>query len=135
MGKFAAKRIGGVFAFCVLIAIASHAQTLTTLFTFDGTNGTYPSGLTQGFDGNMLGVTNRGGLYGDGTVWKGTASAFSSLYSFCAQTNCPDGQYPVSGLSLSEDGSFYGVTLAGGLQGSSRSLESNRFYGNSNNAK
>jgi len=29
-----------------------HGQTLTTLHSFDGTDGTYPSGLIQATDGN-----------------------------------------------------------------------------------
>src|SRR5271167_4848868 len=36
------------------------------------------------------------------------------LYSFCAQLNCSDGGYPVSGLIQDDAGNFYGTTAYGG---------------------
>jgi hypothetical protein len=53
-------------------AIASPAQTLKTLFSFDGANGAQPqASLVQGTDGNFYGTTTYGGGSNDGgTVFK-----------------------------------------------------------------
>jgi uncharacterized repeat protein (TIGR03803 family) len=45
--------------------------TLTTLVSFDGTNGASPeAGLIQGADGNFYGTTTQGGTNGYGTVFR-----------------------------------------------------------------
>lgn len=55
------KRARLVSVFC-LAAIASPAQTFTTLHSFNGTDGsTANSGLVQGTDGNFYGTTVEGG--------------------------------------------------------------------------
>ena len=57
-------------AFCAAAATRASAQTFTTLFSFDGTNGTQPvASLIQGFDGNFYGTTASGGTNNDGTVF------------------------------------------------------------------
>jgi uncharacterized repeat protein (TIGR03803 family) len=44
---------------------------LTTLFSFNGTNGLFPqAGLVQGSDGNLYGTTSSGGPGGNGTVFR-----------------------------------------------------------------
>jgi hypothetical protein len=66
-----------VFLFCA--AIASPAQTLNTLVSFNGTDGSYLWGpVVQGSDGNFYGTTELGGANnsspcayaGCGTVFK-----------------------------------------------------------------
>jgi uncharacterized repeat protein (TIGR03803 family) len=37
-----------------------------------------------------------------------------SIYSFCSQTNCADGQSPQTAPVLGSDGALYGVTWTGG---------------------
>lgn len=103
-----------VFSF---IALAASAQTFTKLAGFNGTDGANPYvGLTQGRDGNLYGTTIDGGAYGAGNVFKISARGkLTSLYDFCAQTNCPDGQYPDTVLALGMDGNFYGTTQSGGM--------------------
>jgi uncharacterized repeat protein (TIGR03803 family) len=89
--------------------------TLTTLSSFDGTDGGWvTTGLVQGTDGNFYGTTDAGGIYGGGTVFKITpAGTLTTLYGFCSQTNCADGGYP-GGLIQATNGNFYGTTGDGG---------------------
>jgi uncharacterized repeat protein (TIGR03803 family) len=93
--------------------------TLTTLYSFCSqtgcTDGNTPSGaLVQATDGNFYGTTGGGGANNGGTVFKITqAGTLTTLYSFCAQQICTDGQNP-NGLVLAADGNFYGTTLYGG---------------------
>jgi hypothetical protein len=58
-------------------AIASPAQTFTTLASFDGTDGYNPvAGLVQGWDGNFYGTTNVGGAKYSGLVPQVRARSF-----------------------------------------------------------
>src|SRR5262245_29729237 len=97
------------------LAATAAADSFTVLrsFTQPGTN---PMGrLVEGPDGSLYGVTNRGGAFGDGTVfvlrrkpdhsWQETT--LNSFYR-------PTGARPRAGLVLAGDGNFYGVTSVGG---------------------
>ena len=42
------------------------------------------------------------------------AQTLTTLYSFCAQSGCKDGDGPWSGLVQGTDGNFYGTTTGGG---------------------
>jgi uncharacterized repeat protein (TIGR03803 family) len=93
--------------------------TLTTLHSFDYTDGYGPNRLVQATDGNFYGTTVQGGdncsgLGGCGTAFKMTPSgALTTLYTFCSQPNCADGGTP-SPLVQATDGDFYGTTSYGG---------------------
>src|SRR5271166_3728174 len=102
--------------FCAAAVIASPAQTLTTLHSFDSTDGAYPfAGLFQASDGNFYGTTYNGGANNEGTVFKITPSGtLVWVYSFCSKTNCPDGALPVGGLIQYSDGNLYGTAGYGG---------------------
>lgn len=73
---------------CTTAAIASPAQTFTTLANFNGTNGRAPEGaLVQGTDGNLYGTTRDGGAYNHGTVFtvfKVTPTATETLKTIYA---------------------------------------------------
>ncbi|MHB8218342.1 MAG: choice-of-anchor tandem repeat GloVer-containing protein [Candidatus Sulfotelmatobacter sp.] len=96
--------------------------TLTTLYSFatcgSCTDGYSPiAGLVQATNGDFYGTTLSGGVFLEGTVFKITPSgALTTLYSFCAQTNCTDGQAP-NGLVQATDGNFYGTAEVGGANG------------------
>lgn len=96
---------------------------LTTLFSFSGTNGSYPYGpLMLATDGRLYGTTISGGAYtnqlfgdvgyaGYGTLFRITTNGeFTSLYSF-DRTN---GAQPLGTPLQLADGSFYGTTQRGG---------------------
>ena len=69
----------------------------------------------QAADGNFYGTTVEGGPHGAGTVFKITAAGkLTTLYSFCSQANCPDGDQVYAGPVQGRDGNFYGTTWAGG---------------------
>ncbi|SPF33011.1 exported hypothetical protein [Candidatus Sulfotelmatobacter kueseliae] len=93
--------------------------TLTTLHSFcsetNCTDGSEGTGLIQGTDGNIYGTTGGGGAAGQGTFFRITpAGTLTTLFSFCAQTNCTDGSLPWAALLQATDGNFYGVTQFGG---------------------
>ncbi|MGA2242694.1 MAG: choice-of-anchor tandem repeat GloVer-containing protein [Verrucomicrobiota bacterium] len=126
--------IGTVFKMTTngtLTTLASFAQTngaspyaaLTmgndgNFYAFAQTNGASPyAGLTMGNDGNFYGTTARGGSGveggsgGYGTVFKVTTKGtLTTLVSFKG-TN---GAWPYAGLTMGNDGNFYGTTYVGG---------------------
>ena len=68
--------------------------------------------------GNLYGTAPAGGAYGGGAVFKLSRSDSgwkeTVLYSFQGQS---DGQNPVGGLILDDDGNLYGTTFDGGVNG------------------
>ena len=105
-----------LFVFCAAAAIASPAQVLTTLHSFDYTDGAKPTAaLVQANDGNFYGTTYAGGskncTNGCGMVFKITpGGTLTTLYSFEGY----DGDGPYAGLVQASDGNFYGTTFYGG---------------------
>ncbi|MFZ0795115.1 MAG: choice-of-anchor tandem repeat GloVer-containing protein [Candidatus Korobacteraceae bacterium] len=98
--------------------------TLTTLYTFGGTDGGAPTaGLLQATDGNFYGTTAGGGtapnctyaeITGCGTIFKITpAGVLTTLYSFCAST-CTAGALPFATLVQATNGNLYGTASGGG---------------------
>jgi uncharacterized repeat protein (TIGR03803 family) len=89
--------------------------TLTTLHSFDGTDGAQPTaGLVQATDGNFYGTTYGGGTYNEGTVFKITpAGELTTLHSF----DGTDGDSPAAALVQGTNGTFYGTTVNGGASG------------------
>ncbi len=114
------RRAALLLALLVAIAIASPAQTFTTLYSFctqeQCTDGANPySTLVQDSHGNFYGTTSYGGDHAFGTVFKITPDGtLTTLYSFCSQQNCADGMVPFAGLVQATDGNFYGTTYEGG---------------------
>ena len=87
--------------------------TLTSLMSFNGTNGNYPEGaLIQASDGNLYGATAQGGLYGDGTIFgASTNGAELLLFSF----EGINGAHPSAGVMLANDNRLYATASYGGL--------------------
>jgi uncharacterized repeat protein (TIGR03803 family) len=102
----------GFFLLWVTVAVALPAQTLTTLFTFNITDGQgpYPA-LVQGTDGNLYGTTELGGLNNKGTVFAITTSGMlGTLHPF----DGTDGTNSHASMIQGTDGNFYGSTIWGG---------------------
>src|ERR1017187_6061793 len=114
-------RACAVLVLCATTAIALPAQTLTTLYSFcsqsrcpDGANP--EAGLVQATNGDLYGTTSGFFVNGYGTVFKITpGGTLTTLYSFCSQTNCADGDEPVAGLVQAANGDLYGTTAGGGI--------------------
>ena len=90
--------------------------TLTTLANFDKTNGSGPENLILGPDGNFYGTTMAGGIDNIGTVFKVTT--YGSLTALVSFTNVIDNVRVIAGhggLTLGNDGNFYGTTVCGGI--------------------
>jgi uncharacterized repeat protein (TIGR03803 family) len=66
-----------------------------------------PLSVVQDPKGNLFGVTQSGGIYGNGTLFEITSTHdFINLYSF----NSGPESTPYAGLTLANDGNFYGTT-------------------------
>jgi len=116
---------------CGTVFTVTPSGQLTTLHSFDGTDGAGPvASLALGTDGNFYGTTSTGGHvnskhcsqsdfgYTCGTVFKITpGGVLTTLHKFCSQTDCTDGFYPYYGLVQGNDGNFYGTTWGGGAKG------------------
>jgi len=107
---------------CGTIFRITSKGALTTIHTFDWTDGYLPLGLVQSVDGDFYGITIYGGstacnndaFAGCGTVFKITRhGTFTSLHNF----DLGDGAYPYSALIQATDGNFYGQTTTGGHSG------------------
>ena len=95
---------------------SSSTQTFTTIHSFNGTDGHLPyAALSQATDGNLYGTTYYGGASYSGNVFKvNTAGTLKTLYSFCYQSDCADGEYTYAVPVQGTDGNFYGTTYLGG---------------------
>ena len=109
-----------VFTFLAMLAWAlaarpSDAQTLTTLASFNGTDGDEPNGSLTLIGSTLYGMTAQGGANRDGTIFSipVTGGSLTTLHSFNGTDGgSPDGNLTPSGLTL------YGMTSAGGSTGS-----------------
>jgi uncharacterized repeat protein (TIGR03803 family) len=92
---------------------------ITTIYTFNCglpcNNGSEPTGITLGSDGNLYGTTTLGGGNSNGALFKiSPAGKITLLHTFCSSSNCADGGIPLFPPHQGTDGNFYGGTNAGG---------------------
>lgn len=107
-------------------AFPSESQTLTTLYSFSGAqgSGSTQGPLVQGPDGLFYGAIQTGGTgngnSGFGAIFKITpGGALTTLHNF----NGADGAFPSTGVVLGNDGNFYGTTYIGGPAYHSSSID------------
>jgi uncharacterized repeat protein (TIGR03803 family) len=125
MKRFSAVKMACiVIAFCAVAAIASPAQTFTSIASLGLANGDSPNGLVQGTNGDFYGATTFGGpnVNDFGTVFEVTpAGEVTRLHAFfCSSASCAAGSLPNGGLLLAANGNFYGSTSIGGAKSSSQ---------------
>ena len=109
-----------VLALCS--ALAASSEHIIFPFPADGFSGYYPTGgLISDAAGNLYGVTEVGGAFQNGAVFK---LSFESgvwtetvLYSFLGAAG--DGAGPASALLLDKGGNLYGTTAGGGASAGS----------------
>ncbi len=95
---------------------AGELTTLASFCTNGNCDGSYPyMPMVQAENADFFGVTLFGGKHNSGTVFKLSRDGeLTTVYDFCAQTNCTDGQSPVGPLVLTSGGNLYGATRQGG---------------------
>jgi uncharacterized repeat protein (TIGR03803 family) len=107
---------GGGSNYGTVFEVQFGSGTITTLATFNSTNGAAPqTGLILDGSGNLFGTTYQGGALNDGTVFevpKGSG-AITTLASF----NKTNGFLPEGALVQDATGNLYGTTAAGGPSG------------------
>jgi uncharacterized repeat protein (TIGR03803 family) len=106
------KRSARLLPFLALawLATSASAQHLTTLATFNKTNGAYPQGsLESRSSTEFWGTTVSGGTNNYGTIFRVKSGTLNSMYSFSG-TN---GRNPYAGPGVRN----YGTTFAGGSNG------------------
>ncbi len=96
----------------------SSAQTITTLVSFNGSNGSEPGSgnLVSNANGDLFGTTYSGGAYGEGTIFEivNTANGYAATPTILVSFDYADGAYPISGLIIDADGDLFGTTESGG---------------------
>jgi len=109
--------------------IASGSGTITTLASFDNTNGQGPrGGVVVDSSGNVFGTTNGGGAYSDGTIYE--IAHGSGVITTLASFNGTNGSTPWGNLMMDSSGNLYGTTASGGANGSGTVFEVAHGSGN-----
>jgi uncharacterized repeat protein (TIGR03803 family) len=103
---------GGANGGGTVFEVAKGTHAITTLASFDGTNGQAPyAGVLLDSSGNLYGTATAGGALGEGTVFEvaSGSNAITALASF----NGNNGSSPEGGVTLDAAGDLYGTTSAG----------------------
>jgi len=109
--------MGAVLLAAVAVPVAP-AQTLTTLGSFDGTNGALPfASLIADANGNLFGTTSEGGRFGAGTVFEivKTAGGYASTPTVLASFDGTSARHPLASLIADANGNLFGTTGSGPL--------------------
>jgi uncharacterized repeat protein (TIGR03803 family) len=104
---------GGANGAGTVFEVIAGSGTITTLATFNGTNGANPcAGLVEDSSGNLFGTTQAGGASNDGTVFEVLAG--SGAVTTLAAFNGANGSGPSAGLIEDSNGNLFGTTASGG---------------------
>jgi uncharacterized repeat protein (TIGR03803 family) len=110
---FGVTQTGGTLDMGTVFEVVQGSGAITTLASFNGSNGSYPfSALTEDNNGNLFGTEDNGGTFGFGSVFEVVqgSGAITTLVSFAGG----NGSYPNGSLVLDSNGYLFGTTNAGG---------------------
>ena len=116
----ASGQFGPGTVFEIVKTATGYASTPTTLVSFNGTNGAYPTGsLIADAHGDLFGTTEAGGANNAGTVFEivKTATGYASTPTTLVSFNGTDGISPGETLIADAHGDLFGTTSAGGANG------------------
>ena len=92
---------GTIFTMDTLGAFTSN------VYDFDGQHGVHPfAGLLRASDGNLYGMSSRGGASDAGVIFRFDGSSMTSVHDF----DGTDGSTPLASLIEASDGKLYGTT-------------------------
>ncbi len=105
---------GGAKGYGTVFELAQGSGAITTLATFNGTNGMRPdASLIMDSSGNLYGTTYGGGASDYGTIFRLTKG--SGTITTLASFNGTNGKHPEFGaLIMDSSGNLYGTTSEGG---------------------
>jgi len=104
---------GGASNNGTVFELAHGSHTITTLASFNGTDGLRPqAALIMDRSGNFYGTATGGGAYNSGTVFE--LAHGSSTITTLASFNDTDGRFPTAGVIMDGSGNLYGTTTFGG---------------------
>jgi uncharacterized repeat protein (TIGR03803 family) len=113
---FGTTESGGASGDGTVLEIANGSGTITTLASFNGSNGDGPfGGVIEDANGNLFGTTEYGGASGDGTVFE--VGYGSGMITTLASFNGTDGASPQAGLIEGASGNLFGTATQGGASG------------------
>ena len=118
---FGTTEWGGAYGDGTVFELTAGTNTLTTLATFNNTNGTFPVGLSEDSSGNFFGMTQYGGAYGVGTVFELTAE--TNTLTTLATFNNTNGARPWDGVIEDGSGNIFGAAYYGGAYGAGTVFE------------
>jgi uncharacterized repeat protein (TIGR03803 family) len=118
---FGTTSYGGTSNVGTVFEIAAGSGTITTLATFNGTNGSHPGGLIEDSSGNLFGTAYQGGTSGNGTVFE--LAAGSGTITTLATFNGTNGANPTIHLIADRSGNLFGTTYSGGAAGAGTVFE------------
>jgi uncharacterized repeat protein (TIGR03803 family) len=113
---YGVTEFGGTFSAGTVYKISGN--TVTTLYSFDGPHGSYPTGgVVQGADGNLYGTTTAGGSTNAGVIYRITTTGTLTVLVNFDNVHTLDGYQAFAGLIAGSDGNLYGATVWGGEDG------------------
>jgi uncharacterized repeat protein (TIGR03803 family) len=113
---FGTTYVGGANDDGTVWELAKGSNTITTLASFDGADGSLPNaGVTLDASGNLYGTASGGGASSDGTLFE--LAAGSHTITTLADFNGTNGSNPYSSVTFGPDGALYGTAANGGSQG------------------
>jgi uncharacterized repeat protein (TIGR03803 family) len=113
---FGTSSSGGANNYGTVWEIHAGTSSITTLVSFDLSNGAFPlAGMILDAHGNLFGTAAYGGANDDGTVWEiaNGSSTLTTLASF----NGTNGISPQADMLLGPNGDLYGTTVGTSFAG------------------